>query len=57
MGKVKKKLAPFQKIQTINYQAWQVPGFQIYKALRFTIIDILQKRLKIGIIELCYSPY
>ena len=57
MGKVKKEVAPAQKIQTIEHKAWQVSGFQIPKALSSTVIDMLQERLKMGVIEPCHSPY
>lgn len=48
MGKIKK---------TIDHQAWQVSGFQIPKLLTSTVIDILQQRLKMGVIELYHGPY
>lgn len=57
MGKVKKEVAPPQIIRTVNHQAWQVPGFQIPKALTSTVIDMLQERLKMGIIKPCHGPY
>ncbi len=57
MGKIKGEVAPEQKIRTINHKAWQVPGFQIPKALTSTVNDILQERLKMGVIEPCHGPY
>ena len=57
MGKIKKKVVPPQKIKTIDHQAWQVPGFQISRALTSTVIDMLQERLKMGVIEPCHGPY
>ncbi len=57
MGNVKKEVAPAQKIQTIEHKAWQVPGFQIPKALTSTVIDMLQERLKMGVIEHYHGPY
>lgn len=57
MGKVKKDVAPPQKIRIVGHQAWQVPGFQIPRALTSTVIDMLQERLKMGIIEPCHGPY
>ena len=57
MGKVKKEMVPVQKIRTVEHKAWQVSGFQIAKALTSTIIDLLQERLKIGVIEACNGPY
>lgn len=57
MEKVKKEVVLAQKIQIIEYKTWQVPSFQIPKTLFFTIIDMLQKRLKMGVIEPNYNPY
>lgn len=57
MEKVKKEVAPVQKIKTVDYQAWQVSNFQISKALTSTVINILQEKLKIDIIKACYDPY
>ncbi len=57
IGKVKRKVAPPQKIRKINHKAWQVPGFQIPKALTSTVIDMLQERLKMRVIEPFYGPY
>ncbi len=57
MGKTKREVAPPKKIRTINHKAWQVLGFQIPKAFTSTVIDILQERLKMGIIEPCHGPY
>ena len=56
MRKVKIEVASLQKIRTVDYKAWQVLRFQILKALTSTIIDILQERLKMGVIEKYYSP-
>ncbi len=57
MGKVKRAVAPPQKIRTVDHKAWQVLGFQIPKALTSTAIDMLQERLKMGVIEPCHGPY
>ena len=57
MVKLKREVAPSKKIRTINHKAWQVPGFQIPKAFTFIVIDMLQERLKIGVIEHCHGPY
>lgn len=56
MGKVKKKVVSAQQIRTIDHKAWQIPGFQISKALSSTVIDMLQEWLKIWVIELYHSP-
>ena len=41
MEKIKGEVAPEQKIRTMNHKTWQVPGFQIPKALTSTVNDIL----------------
>ena len=41
MGKIKKGVTPPQKILIVKHKAWQVPGFQIPKALTSTVIDML----------------
>lgn len=40
IGKVKREVAPLQ----------QISGFQISKALTFTVIYMLQERLKMGVL-------
>ena len=57
MRKVKREVAPPQKIRTINHKAWQVPGFQIPKAFTSTVIEMLQERLNMGVIKPCHGPY
>ena len=57
MGKVKREVDPPWKIRTINHKGWQVPGFQISKALTSTFMDMLQEKLKMGFIEPCHGPY
>ena len=41
MRKTKKEVVPLQKIKTIDHQAWQVPYFQIPRALTSIVIDML----------------
>ena len=57
MEKVKKEVTSPQKIRTINHKAWQVLGFQIFKDLTSTIINMLQERLKMRVIEPCHGLY
>ena len=57
IGKLKPEIAPPKKIRTLEHKAWQVPGFQILKALALTVIDMLKERLRIDIIEPCYGLY
>lgn len=57
IGKVKKEVAHAQKIQTIEHKAWQVPDFQIPKTFSSMVIDMLQKRLKMGAIKPCHGPF
>ena len=57
MGKIKPEVAPPQRIRTVEHKAWQIPGFQIPKALAPTVIDMLEERLRMGVIEPCNGPY
>lgn len=57
MTKVKRKVVPSQKMQTVDYKAWQVPRFLILKVLTSIILDMLQERLKTRIIKLSHGPY
>lgn len=41
MRKVKRKVALLQKIRTVDHKTWQVPGFQISKALISLVINML----------------
>lgn len=55
--KVKREISPSQKIRTVDPKTWQVLGFQICKSLTSTFMDMLQKRLKMGIIKLYHGSY
>lgn len=46
-----------QKIKTINQQAQQDSSFQIPRALTSTVINTLQERIKIEVIEPFYNLY
>lgn len=46
-----------KKSRTIDHQAWQIPEFQIPQALTSTVIDMLQERPKMGVIEPCHALY
>ena len=43
MRKVKREIAPPQKIRTVDQKSWLVLGFQISKALNSIVIDMLQE--------------
>ena len=55
--KIRREVTLLQKIRAVDHKAWQVPGFQLAKALTSTIIDMLKKWLKMGIIEPYYGLY
>ena len=57
MEKVRRKVAASQKIQIVDHKTWQVLGVQISKALTFTVIDMLQEKLKMGVIKPFLNPY
>lgn len=50
MRKVKKQVLLTQKIQIIEHKTCKVSRFQISKTLSFIVIDMLQERLKMGVI-------
>ena len=56
-GKVRPNVAPPQVIKTIEHKAWQVPGFPLPKALVPTVVEMLQERLKNGVLKYCDGPY
>ncbi len=41
----------------MEHKEWQIPHFQIPKPLAPIVIDILEERLRMGVIEPCNSPY
>lgn len=57
IGRVNPDVAPPQEIRTVPHQAWQVPGFQIPKALNSVVTHMLKERIQQGIIEPCHGPY
>ena len=57
IGKIKKKIAFCQKTWTVEHKAWQVPSFWIPQALISIVIDMLQERLKMRVIEPCHFPH
>ena len=45
------------KIDTVDHEPWQAPGFPVPKALRQVVIEMLKDRLRSGILEPCQGPY
>jgi len=45
------------KIDTMDHEPWQVPGFPIPKALKETVNKMLKERMRNGILEPCQGPY
>ena len=57
IGRVNEDVAPPQRIQTIPHDAWQAPQFPIPKGLHKVVIEMLNDRLKKGVLERCHGPY
>ena len=57
IGKVKRTIAPPQKIRTIPHDAWQAPSFPVPRALNGVVIDMLKERLTSGALEYCHGSY
>jgi hypothetical protein len=56
-GRVRPEVAPPQVIRTVPHEAFQAPSFNIPRALRGQIIDMLRQRIDRGVYEPCYGPY
>ena len=41
----------------MNYEVWQCPSFPIFKKLIKVVVEILNKRIKIGIFKSCDESY
>jgi len=46
-----------QKIWTISHKTWQISEFQVLRALKEELINMLKKRLDSDILEPCQGPY
>lgn len=57
IGRVRKEVTPPLKIDTVDHEPWQAPGFPVPKALKQVINDMLRDRLRSGILEPCQGPY
>jgi len=57
IGRVRKEVTPPLKIDTVDHEPWQAPGFPVPKALKQVINDMLRERLRHGILEPCQGPY
>ena len=50
-------MSPPVEIQMIPHETFQVPNFQVLRALNKIIIEIVNERLRQGILESCHGPY
>ena len=57
IGQIRPEVTPPLKIDTMDHEPWQVPGFSIPKALKETVNEILKERMRNDILELCQGPY
>ena len=51
------KVVSPQKIQTISHKTWQIYEFQVSRALKEKLINMLKKQLDSDILEPCQGPY
>ena len=57
IGRIRKEVTPPLKIDTVDHEPWQAPGFPVPKALKQEVSDMLRDRLRAGILEPCQGPY
>jgi hypothetical protein len=57
IGRIREEVIPPLKIDTVDHEPWQAPGFPVPKALKQAINDMLRDRLRHGILEPCQGPY
>ena len=56
-GRIHPDIFPPQEIKTVPHQAWQAKHVPIPKALMPKVIEILEQRLRRGILEESHAPY
>ena len=56
-GRIHPDIFPPQEIKTVPHHAWQAKHVPIPKALMPKVIEILEQRLKRGILEESHAPY
>ena len=50
-GVIKDEVEELHKIPTVDYKAWQAPGFRVPKGLREEVREIVEDRLKARTVE------
>jgi hypothetical protein len=57
IGRLKEEVAPPSVIRMVPHTPWQHPGFNVPRALRPTVVEMIDERLKQGLLEPCHGPY
>ena len=56
-GVVKPEVEPPHRIPMIEHKDWQASSFWVPKGLRSEVKEIIEDRLKAGMVERCWRPY
>ena len=46
-----------QKIRTMSHKVWQTFDFSVLKTLKLIVVNILQKRINVGLLKSCFESY
>lgn len=57
IGCLKEEVAPSSEIRMVPHTPWQHPGFNIPRALRPKVTEMVDARLQQGLLEPCHGPY
>ena len=57
MSRIRPKMAPPQKIETIEYEVWQISPFKILQVLEPLVIKMFQEHLNAHTLEYFQGPY
>ena len=57
MGRVREEISPPVVIHTEKHEPWQAPSFPVPKALQKIVCEMIDERIKAGILEPCLGPY
>jgi hypothetical protein len=57
IGRIRPEVTSPLKIDTVNHEPWQAPGFPVPRALKQVISEMLRERLRYDVLEPCQGLY